>query len=555
MKVNSMPVKMIAPLALLAFAFVAVAADLPIDIGKAANMGFADPVAGDGKGGWSDQGPESDFKDFDFSRSSYEGIKFSIPDPARRAGRAIITFNGPHANTGLANAFFDLSAQKPQARFLYLLHTSCWNQEAAGAPIGSIDVSFSDGSSAKFDVKSGIDIADWWAPGNCKNAMVAVKRQNKSSEVGVFLSKFELPSKGMSIASVSLQSNGKAVWIVIGATLSSSDISISDRKTVFNASHEWKPVDMSDIQVKPGTALDFSSIVGDSPAGCHGRTIINDDGELAFSGSPGTSTRLYGFNGLFAALLQGGLEGKSPEETDRNIENYAQLVRRQGYNFIRPLASDVFLMEGSNSDTVFNPAKQRVFDKLLFELKRNGVYSYITVAAYRVGLSNRDRAWVERNKIKAKMYLGDPETRSNWKAIAKQLLEHVNPYTKMALKDDPSVVCVEIYNEQEIGIYLPHIEKLDAATRSAMEAKWRAWLKSKYGGGKRLSDAAGKPIDFDAQKIPSSADPLANDFKLFLNSLASECFAWSQGILREIGYNGLVSQYNLSKSFADSAIR
>ena len=40
----------------------------PLDFSKAANREFVDEVAGDGKGGWSDQGPKHDLREFDVAR-------------------------------------------------------------------------------------------------------------------------------------------------------------------------------------------------------------------------------------------------------------------------------------------------------------------------------------------------------------------------------------------------------------------------------------------------------------------------------------------------------
>ena len=42
----------------------AVADSFPVDFSSVANMGFADAAAGDGKGGWTDQGPENDLSMF-----------------------------------------------------------------------------------------------------------------------------------------------------------------------------------------------------------------------------------------------------------------------------------------------------------------------------------------------------------------------------------------------------------------------------------------------------------------------------------------------------------
>ena len=53
-----------------------------IDLKSAANRGFADEAAGDGKGGWSDQGPANDMSIFNnYGVQKFSGIEFDIIDP------------------------------------------------------------------------------------------------------------------------------------------------------------------------------------------------------------------------------------------------------------------------------------------------------------------------------------------------------------------------------------------------------------------------------------------------------------------------------------------
>ncbi len=528
------------------------AGDFQLDFSKNANMGFKDQVAGDGKGGWSDQGPENDFADFDFKRGDYEGVAFSILDPAKNGGKAVMTFDSPHARTGLKEASFKIGREKGPQRFLYLLHTSCWNQAPSGKPIGSVEVEFAGGSGVQKEIRAGIDIVDWWNPASCKNALPVVKKENKSSEVGVFLTKIPLDSQAREIESLRFRGYGEVVWIVLGATLSNKDAPIGEGIVVFKPGAEWKAVDMGDVQVKPGSALDLSGFLEPGPAGSHGRAVVAPKGALAFADSPDIPRRLFAFTGFFHTIRT--FESPTKEERDAKIEKFAGLVRRQGYNLVRPLVSDGYLMEGSEKDGVFNPAKRDLFDKMLAALKKEGVYSYVTVAAYCVGFKDRKRAFEARDEIKLKMLLGDEETRRNWKSTAKELLEHVNPYTGLALRDDPSLVCVEIYNEHEIGFGAARIEKMDASLRKSVLERWRSWLEAKYKTPEAMAQALGTKGPFEAQKLESSG-ALGAEFNLFVLDLAEECLAWCSKVVKESGYPGLISQYNFAKSNGFNALR
>ena len=57
----------------------------------------------------------------------------------------------------------------------------------------------------------------------------------------------------------------------------------------------WKALDLSDLAVAPGSALDLSAW-NDAPAGKHGRVVAMADGQLAFANAPNTPVRFFGFN-------------------------------------------------------------------------------------------------------------------------------------------------------------------------------------------------------------------------------------------------------------------
>lgn len=79
-------------------------ADEFADFSTLANMGFADETEGDGKGGWSDQGPENDGSGFDFKKNAYANVPFKIIDPAKNQGKSILVFHSTHFPNGLKEA-------------------------------------------------------------------------------------------------------------------------------------------------------------------------------------------------------------------------------------------------------------------------------------------------------------------------------------------------------------------------------------------------------------------------------------------------------------------
>ena len=330
-----------------------------------------------------------------------------------------------------------------------------------------------------------------------------------------------------------------------------------NNRIVFKADSEWKVVDMSDIQVKKGSALDLTAISENGPAGRHGRLTVSTSGELVFEDSPAVPRRFFAYNGFFSTF-------KFLDDPDKNVvqerfAKLAELIKRQGYDLVRPLALDGYIMKGSTKDCEFNPDKLDNIDRLFAELKANGVYIYLDIAAYRVGIGDGKKAWNERNDEKLMMFLGDPGTRTRWQTLAGKMLNHVNPYTKTAWKDEPAIVCVNFYNEQEIIRYR-EFSKYLPQTRELLNRCWRDWLQKKYQTPASLAKAWGRQnvAAFDKIELPGSRNgskPEANDYGLFFYELISTQMAWCENIVRSTGYKGLTSGIDMSYEAIDNAIR
>ena len=106
---------------------------VPLPLTEKANMGYSDTVAGDGKGGWSDQGAENDGSLFlpELYRKEVAGVPFLL----NRQGNSVLSFSSTHFPQGLKTAEFAVGEAAGKASWLYLLHTLCWGgskEEEAG---------------------------------------------------------------------------------------------------------------------------------------------------------------------------------------------------------------------------------------------------------------------------------------------------------------------------------------------------------------------------------------------------------------------------------------
>lgn len=334
----------------------------------------------------------------------------------------------------------------------------------------------------------------------------------------------------------------------------------ADGEITFQAGGEWKAVDFSDVQVKAGSALDLSALVEAGPAGKHGRVVAGKNGSVAFADAPDRAIRFFGYNSIvthYFGSAPGSLEGKTDEETKANIRLYVQLIKRQGYNILRTLCLDTYLMGGSEMDGEFGPGRLDKYDYLFYCLKEAGIYLYLDLAGYGLYFKGSWDEKVTKRGMKTEMMVGYAATRENWKAGVAQLLTHVNPYTKTRLLDDPAVVCLNFYNEQEMGFLRPKGE-----SGKTLEAAWHAWLKKKYSSLAEAMTAWEKPefaklasLDEVPFSDPWNATKFGNDYGLFIQDYDIEMLGWYIRFIKELGYTGLYTQYDMNATFRYGPIR
>jgi len=227
----------------------------------------------------------------------------------------------------------------------------------------------------------------------------------------------------------------------------------------------WKAIDMDSLAVKAGTALDFSSLLGKRrPAGELGRLFVNPAGRLAFEKEPGKPVRFLSFNTF---MLYWRLDFYAWTKSD--IDDFANAVARQGYNMIRFQTLEKTLI-GYNiyklprlditetripqkpEELQFDPGCVDRFDYLLAALKRNGVYVNLDLMTASTGYSMAFKSQAA-DSFRIQLFFNQ-EYRRHWEMTTKYLLAHVNPYTGLALKDDPAIANLEPYNEQELLLYV-----------------------------------------------------------------------------------------------------
>lgn len=315
---------------------------------------------------------------------------------------------------------------------------------------------------------------------------------------------------------------------------------------VYAANDEWKAVDMSAILVKDGTALDLSGNL-DAPAGKYGRIVVGKDGLLTFENAPSKIARFHAFSG---PINRSTWYNIPEEEFHEKIRLLADQAVRLGYNFFRIHQTlDTPMCWGAKEPLSINADSLDRWDYIISEFKKRGIYVQPLILAY--GLhSNSPKEYSETlknsDRHKLMMYLGNEYERTRFRYGAETLLNHVNPYTGLAWKDDPCIALVEFYNEQYAGTRVWQIIEEDAEARALLNDRWRAWLSDKFKDeipGAIREELEGKALD--QASVPDMRRPkgaLANEFALFCQELVKNNNLWYEKVLQENGYTGLVTQ-------------
>lgn len=226
--------------------------DVPLVIAPFANMGFADEAAGDGKGGWSDQGSARDLSAFDVKRTDFAGISMRIADPAENGGKAVMVFRSPHINAAVDRAEAKIPCAGAKGKFIYILHAAAWCSKDGGEKVGTVTIDRKSGTSISHDIISGRDVGDWISPRGLENGRVAYTGKTAGGPIaGLYLSRFRIAYAAEEISSVAFTTAGAAIWMVVGATVSSKEIVMEDRpkkrpRLVNTPYVRTKPLIMSD---------------------------------------------------------------------------------------------------------------------------------------------------------------------------------------------------------------------------------------------------------------------------------------------------------------------
>jgi hypothetical protein len=211
----------------------------------------------------------------------------------------------------------------------------------------------------------------------------------------------------------------------------------------------------------------------DAPAGKHGFVRVVDGHFATDKGR----IRFWGTNTCFAANFH----------DKATADRMADRLARFGINCVRLHHMDMRDIWGTNYNRTkmeFDPIQLDKLDYFVYALKKRGIYVNLNLHVSRQ-LDERDGFPPVANRPSHDKGIDNyyrPLIEAN-KKYAKDLLEHVNPYTGNAYKDEPAVAMIEINNEDSILCMWGGWGGLDVIQDpflSELRRLWNVWLVEKY---------------------------------------------------------------------------
>lgn len=334
---------------------------------------------------------------------------------------------------------------------------------------------------------------------------------------------------------------------------------------------DWFTLMIGPDAYSPDSIIDMSDLI-EKPAGTHG--FLKSAGK-DFAFDDGTPVKFWGID----ASMTGTVEAQ---------QRQARFYAKHGINMVRqhPVEGVLGSLQKCGLQRCFDAEKLDRFDRWFSILKDQGIYMTWSIFYHHVVLPDQG--------IDPALYSELPDSgagkdtyglatfveeyqNSQWQ-YARALLNHVNPYTGLAYKDDPALAIVEARNEDSVFFHNPLGDSFVKGRtypqhNARLKKMWQQWVKDTYGDDRALAAAwgAGRRTTTryndggSVQSRPDSVNevnmamyaawemeadgPFSNknaekkrmgDFIRFLAEMQRKTYATYHQRLRELGYKAVV---------------
>lgn len=429
------------------------------------------------------------------------GVKFAFSNPG---GNGLVVAPGKELK---------LPAKNP-AKYLFILGGFASADELSPEEFAEAEISFADGKKQTLKISSENSgaIRDLKSSDNSNvvwTSRVGAKTYN------IFGTRLDLDASNA--VSVTIKNRSESDFKIAAATFSPVGISINKIKGKFiTQSKEYFPFEPPRSVVK-SSPLDFSWLL-DAPAGKYGFAKARG-GEIYFENRPDKPVRFYGNNLCFTANY--------PDK--ENADKLADAFAAAGYNIMRIHHYDEPIIDKSSPGRLgFDPDK---LDYLVAAMKKRGIYITTDLYVSRVLADDaveKDIGWDKSMTANKAAFFVSRKAVENWQTFSKTLLNHVNPYTGLAWKDDPAIVSISLVNENTIfgssNAMFSHFEKL-----------FNKWL--------------------EAKSITANDKDRSFLRKIFLSEVYGNFYKEQKAFLDSLGVRAMITDQNFWEGYSVTLMR
>jgi hypothetical protein len=309
---------------------------------------------------------------------------------------------------------------------------------------------------------------------------------------------------------------------------------------------DWAPIQDNDLKIVAGSPLDFSGLLPAGTVATNG-PVVNNNGRLVFQNFPSEKAKLN-----CASLTWSPGTGSFPDEATATA--FVAQLKLHGYNVVRFHYVEGILMHLVKVDNQVDEVQLARFHALLKKLKDAGIYWVMDLMSSENGTlgDNESNRWVSHKDLKFRVQiLSDLAARKAWEDEVQAIYARVNPHTGLSILNDPALIAVNLVNEGEINF----LESSSSPYRNALKQPFNDYLKTIYSNDNELRTAWGtdlEPLATDESLATNSVKfPGKNvqserniTFQKFLTKLERDSVAWMTTDLRNLGYQGLITNYN-----------
>ncbi|MBN1553279.1 MAG: hypothetical protein JXA11_00925 [Phycisphaerae bacterium] len=187
-----------------------------IGLAPFANAALRDDAAGDGKGGWADQGG-NDLRHFVGGRQVLNNVPFLIPKAENNKGKVAVALASKHVKIPYPQKIERIPLGNKRYSRLYFLHTSAW----CSGKLATYRIKYEKIYEIEQDIPivAGERVMDWWAAGDGKDCKVAWKGPGgEKALVGLYITVWENPYPKMPLQFLDMISENNGALFLLGIT-------------------------------------------------------------------------------------------------------------------------------------------------------------------------------------------------------------------------------------------------------------------------------------------------------------------------------------------------